>query len=170
MKFSTIELFQVNLICLNQIKSVSNHKCLNWESNSVLINQGSLSILDNPSATEKVFCSEDSLFIRKGPCLLISNLLICFPVSFYWSYTWQNFTTFTCSGSSHSPWVRLTQKGCNKVGPFVEPIIFITFSRMSMNTFSLKVSNIHIILCSHDIFSRESTGGLWLTLWSGLNI
>lgn len=80
MKFSTIELFQVNLICLNQIKSVSNHKCLNWESNSVLINQGSLSILDNPSATERVFCSEDSPLHQERPLsldILSINMLPC---------------------------------------------------------------------------------------------
>ena len=169
MKFSTVELFQLNLIYLNQIISVSNHKCLNWESNSVLIRAFSLSWII-PVPQRECLVLKIPLFIRKGPCLSISYLFICFPVSFYWSYTWQNFTTFTCSGSSHSPWVLLTQNGCKKVGPFVEPIIFITFSSMSMNTFSLKVSNIHIILHSHDVFSGESTGGLWLTLWSGLNI
>ena len=86
MKFSTVELFQLNLIYLNQIISVSNHKCLNWESNSVLINQGFLSILDNPSATERVPCTEDSplhqerslsldiLSIHMLPCLFLLEL------------------------------------------------------------------------------------------------
>ena len=86
MEFSTVELFQLNLICLNQIISVSSHKCLNWESNSVLINQGFLSILDNPRATERVPCTEysplhqerplslDIISIHMLPCLFLLEL------------------------------------------------------------------------------------------------
>ena len=86
MEFSTIELFQLNLICLNQIKSISNHKCLNWVSNSVLINKGFLSILGNPSVTVRVFCSEDSPLHQERPLsldILFIHMLPCDGIVYF---------------------------------------------------------------------------------------
>lgn len=174
MKFSTTELFKLNLICLNPVKTVSSHKCPDW-GKSFSLNQSGLSLsLTNPRTTEStLFWREFHLFNKKvlDHHYLAPGYSICSYASLpvWWSYPWQNFARLTHSGPSHSP-CPPSPSGCIKVGAFVEPINLVIFSTVAGSLFTLKAWNSHTVLWSHDIPCRGLAGGLWLMLWSGLEM
>lgn len=163
MKFSTIELFKLNFICLNQIKSVSNHKCLDWESSSISVNQGFLATLDNPRATERVPCSERSSPSLSGKALNIVALLLdvislpvisclCLmelPMEEFYTYLQCSFPF--SMGPPSLEWLHWSRLS-------VEPIILVTFSIVATNIFLLKAVNIHIILSSYGVHWEGSAG------------
>lgn len=175
MKFSTTELFKLNLICLNPIKTVSSHKCPDW-GKSFSLNQSGLSLsLTNPRTTERVPCSEGNSIFSTRKFLIIITLFL--------DILYVPMLPCLSDGATHGRilqglltvglpilHVLLPQSGCIKVGAFVEPINLVIFSTVAGSLFTLKAWNSHTVLWSHDIPCRGLAGGLWLMLWSGLEM
>lgn len=153
----------MNLICLNQIEFVSNHKCLAWESSSVPINMVFFSILNHPRTIEKVHCSERGSPSWLGKVLgIIALLLILYPCAFL----------HLSNGATHG---RSFQHLLKMVLPiFNGSSVFRVFawSRTLRGThyvgfllhneahwfFRLSTSNIHTISCSQDVLWGQSVG------------